>query len=302
MLQYVAVCCSVLQCVAAWCSVLQCVAHSPRLARQNVNLRIHVAVYWIFCCVLQCVAVCCSMLQCVAVCCSLVQCSAVCCTFATTCETKRESTYSCCSLLNLLLCVAVCCSVLQRVAAYCSILQCAVVCCTFAVIWETRRNSTRFMLQCAAVYCSVLQRVAAWCIVLQCLAHWQRLRDKKSNYQAASTVCCSALQYSTVCCSVLQCIAVSYIFAASCETTSATHRFVNATPLVLNKYTYIWIYYTCVYIRVYMRIRIIHTYSNAHKTYLYTRVLFSFFKSWTSPAITPGVWPHPQINGIQITS
>jgi len=48
-LQYVAVCCSMLQCVAVCCSVLQCVAVCYS--------------------VLQCVAVCCSVLQCVAVCC-----------------------------------------------------------------------------------------------------------------------------------------------------------------------------------------------------------------------------------------
>ena len=51
MLQYVAVCCSVLQYVAVCCSMMQCVA----------------ACYS----VLQCVAVCCSVLQCVAVCCSV---------------------------------------------------------------------------------------------------------------------------------------------------------------------------------------------------------------------------------------
>jgi len=45
-LQYVAVCCSMLQCVAVCCSMLQCVA--------------------VCCGVLQCVAVCCSVLQCAA--------------------------------------------------------------------------------------------------------------------------------------------------------------------------------------------------------------------------------------------
>ena len=56
MVQYVAVCCSVLQCVAVCCSVLQCVA--------------------VCCSVLQCVAVCCSVLQCVAMCCSVLRCVA----------------------------------------------------------------------------------------------------------------------------------------------------------------------------------------------------------------------------------
>ena len=46
------VCCSVLQCVAVRCSVLQCVAVCCSVLQ---------------CSVLQCVAVCCSVLQCVAV-------------------------------------------------------------------------------------------------------------------------------------------------------------------------------------------------------------------------------------------
>jgi len=82
-LQYVAVCCSVLQCVVVCCSVLQCVA--------------------VCCSVLQCgsVAVCCSVLQCIAV----RQCVAVCC-----------SVLQCIALRQ---CVAVCCSVLQCIAVCC---------------------------------------------------------------------------------------------------------------------------------------------------------------------------------------
>ena len=71
-LQYVAMCCSVLfadvggiqvgdlvQCViAVCCSVLQCVAVYCSVSLQSVSM---------FCSVLQCVAVCCSVLQCVAV-------------------------------------------------------------------------------------------------------------------------------------------------------------------------------------------------------------------------------------------
>ena len=52
LLQYVAVCCSVLLWLAVCCRVLQCVA--------------------VCCSVLQCVAVCCSVLQGVAACCSVV--------------------------------------------------------------------------------------------------------------------------------------------------------------------------------------------------------------------------------------
>jgi len=60
--------------------------------------------YAMFCCMLQCAAVCCSVLQCVAVCCSVSQ------------------------------CVTVCCGVLQCVAVRCSVLQCVAVCCS-VLIW-----------------------------------------------------------------------------------------------------------------------------------------------------------------------
>ena len=62
----VAVCCSVLQCVAVWCSVSICV-----LSVDGDG--------FLYCSVLQRVAVCCSVLQCVAVCCCVLQCIAVCC-------------------------------------------------------------------------------------------------------------------------------------------------------------------------------------------------------------------------------
>jgi len=80
-LQYVAVCCSVvqcgavccgvcsvLQCGAVWCSVLQYVAVCPS---KIWLVRAEILMCGDLCCVLQCVAVCCSVLQCVAVCCSV---------------------------------------------------------------------------------------------------------------------------------------------------------------------------------------------------------------------------------------
>ena len=73
-MQYVAVCCSVLQCVAVSfgvdvLSTFICI----RRSRTNLSpLELHMFVCtFVSCSVLQCVAECCSVLQCVAVCCSV---------------------------------------------------------------------------------------------------------------------------------------------------------------------------------------------------------------------------------------
>jgi len=74
-LQFVAVCCSVLQCVAIF---LQFSGGLSSLSFPHPHL--YRLIYVAVCCsALQCVAVCCSVLQCVAVCCSVLQCDAVCC-------------------------------------------------------------------------------------------------------------------------------------------------------------------------------------------------------------------------------
>ena len=94
-LQYIAVCCSVLPCGAACCSVLQCVA------------------------------VCCRVLQGVAVCYSVLKCFAV---FNFTVIFWRSSSQtSACVLQCVAVRVAVCCCVVQRVAVCCSVLQCVAV-------------------------------------------------------------------------------------------------------------------------------------------------------------------------------
>ena len=77
MLQYAAVCCSVLQCVTMRNSVLQHAVMFCRDLHKVPNDLIHKGVGREECCsVLQCVAVCCSVLQCAAVCCSMQQCAA----------------------------------------------------------------------------------------------------------------------------------------------------------------------------------------------------------------------------------
>jgi len=70
--------CSMVQCVAVCCSVLQCVAVCCCVLQCVVMSVCAISAVW--CSVLQCVAVCCSVLQCVAVCCCMLQCVAVCCT------------------------------------------------------------------------------------------------------------------------------------------------------------------------------------------------------------------------------
>jgi len=67
-LQFVAVCCSVLQCVAVSCRACGAFSQKTGLFCQGAGL---------CCSVLQCVAVCCSVLQYVAVCCRECQCVAV---------------------------------------------------------------------------------------------------------------------------------------------------------------------------------------------------------------------------------
>jgi len=130
-LQYVAVCCSVLECDTVHCNVLQCIAVCCGV------LQCDVMCCSVCCSVLQCVAVCCGVLQCDVMCCSVLQCVAVCC-----------SVLQCVAVC----CVAVCCRVLQCVAVCCSVLQCVAVCCS--------------VLQCVAVCCSVLQCAAVCCSVL----------------------------------------------------------------------------------------------------------------------------------------
>ena len=96
MLQYVAVCCSVLQ-----------RSHHALMPPSHFTM-------------------CCSVLQCVVVCCSMLHCVAVCCRHLITLRCLRAIT----------LCVAVCCSelycaaIISRNSVRCSVLQCFAVCCS----------------------------------------------------------------------------------------------------------------------------------------------------------------------------
>ena len=88
-LQYVAVCCSLLHCVTVYCSMVQCVAVCYCIVVQCGVVWCSVLQYAEVCCsVLPCVAVCCSVWQCVALCCSVLQCVAVCCSALWTCFPK----------------------------------------------------------------------------------------------------------------------------------------------------------------------------------------------------------------------
>jgi len=167
MLQYVAVCCSVLQCAAVSCSVLHCVAVS-RLYYLFSQGRLHAGANTC-CSMLQYVTVCCSVLRCVAVFCTMLQCH----DFTTT----TYSVHGDCTEVPIR--VAVCCSMLQYVAV-CNIMQIVVVC--------------HSILRCVAVINTVLQ-----CILFLYVA-------TTAEYRAAScvAVCCSLLQFVAVRCNVVQ--------------------------------------------------------------------------------------------------
>ena len=99
-LQWVAVCYSVLQYVAAWCSVCNSNLYESCLSWYTA----------VSCSVLQYLAVSCIMLQSVAACVIWISARA--------------------ASIGILQCVAVCCSVLQCGAVWCSVLQCIAVYCS----------------------------------------------------------------------------------------------------------------------------------------------------------------------------
>jgi len=87
---------------------------------------------YVYCSVLQCVAVCCSVLQCVAVRCSALQCVAVC--------------------GSALQCVAVRCSVLQCVAVCCDLVQCVAVCGIYCISLHRHHALPYIMMQKGTYY------------------------------------------------------------------------------------------------------------------------------------------------------
>jgi len=130
LLQYVAMCCSVLQCVAVCCSVLQCVAvymdeHSLREVWPRVPA--------------PCVAV---LLQYVAVCC---RCVAVIMDEHSLCVVWPRIPAQCVAVL------------LQYVAVSCSVLQ--FIWMSIVSVWFGSEN-LHSVLQCIAACCNVLHCVA----------------------------------------------------------------------------------------------------------------------------------------------
>ena len=136
-----------------------------------------------WCCVMQCVAVCCSVLQCVAVCCSVLQ------------------------------CIAVCCSVLQCVAMCCSVLQCVLFdthMCVSSMTGETASSELIETMRAKTPRHARLEQNEA-------LApnggdnkssHKSRSASQASARSARTQVCYSVLQFVAVCGSVWQCVAV----------------------------------------------------------------------------------------------
>jgi len=113
----VAVCCILLQCLIQ--RTCECVAMCC-----DVMHSISVASMWVYCNLLQSVAICCSVLQSVAICCNLLQ------------------------------CIAICCSVLQSVAVYCNLLQCIAICCSVLQLLSG------VAMCCSAHLCSLYLSVA----------------------------------------------------------------------------------------------------------------------------------------------
>ena len=170
MLQYVAVCFSVLQSVAVCCGVLQCVAvccsdpcggillcsssRQKAAATQLSYVRSvitldHIASHHVAvrCSMLQYVAVCCSMLQYVTVCCSMLQYVAVCCSVLR-CDAAVARAFSSNQIPSDH--VAVCCGVLRSVAMCCGVLQCVAV---TRVLYSASLSSGRKLLLCGCRVC-----------------------------------------------------------------------------------------------------------------------------------------------------
>jgi len=186
-LQFVAVCWSVLQCVVVCCSALLCAAlyylaaksgffnASKRrdIAWNNAFVHAHHSILNpLFCCsVLSCVVVCVSVLQCVSVWYSLLQCVAVCRNVFQNVELCNTSAHHpvfqpvCCLVrCSVCQCVAVSSSVLQCVAVWCNVFLCVSV----LDIVPSSRIPTPFLL--GEVWCRVLQCDTVWCSALQCVA------------------------------------------------------------------------------------------------------------------------------------
>ena len=150
MLQYVAVCCSVMQCYDTDSKrklntyekrpmketypkvpfFLFCSSSVARLARYDAY------------------EACCGLLQRVAACCNVLKCVSLSHTLLDMTQIKR---------------VAACCSVLQRVVVCCGVLQCVAVCCSVARLARYDAYK-RDLCACVTACCSVLQRVAACCV------------------------------------------------------------------------------------------------------------------------------------------
>ena len=188
-LQFVAVCCSMLLCIYIRGCASIIAWYSPQTLQCDAAC----------CSVMQRVAVCTSVLHRVAVCCRMLQCVAGCGSMLQSVLVPQSDRIFVCYIymhvyvwtyiihewigfnghFRLPECVAVCCSVLR----------CAVQCCSVV-----QRSAVFYILsKCVAMCCSGSQCVAASCSVLRCVA-----------------VCCSVLQCAAACCSVLQRVAMFF--------------------------------------------------------------------------------------------
>ena len=211
-LQYIAVCCSVLP-------------RTPAPRHMESTWTLLVAVY-----VAVLVAVCCSVLQCVAMCCNVLQCAAVCCParqrFAIWnprhCNTMQHTASQYCNTdhcveRNLVTTATHCNTALQHSTA-------TQHCNTALQHTATQHCNTDHYVkrEPAAMQCVAMQRIAVCCGVLQCVAvccgvlQWPLCREEAIvqvadllKTQSIFFLNISILVFVFFCgCNVLQCVAV----------------------------------------------------------------------------------------------
>jgi len=237
MLQYVAVCCSILQyaavcccsselqCAAVCCGVLQYVEVCCRLLQTSRSSWRHP------CCSVSCSilsrmrdTVRCSMLQYVAVCSSELECAVVCCGMLRCVGSVLQIVPDKMKLgaptllfsLKFYLVAHACCSTLQHVAVCCSMLQYVAACCSKLQYVAVCSSELQCAAVCAAVFCSLLQFFVDCCRYQEARgtmaprAVQPEIRSFRVCVLQYVAVCSSMLQYVAVCSSEVQCAAVCW--------------------------------------------------------------------------------------------
>jgi len=194
------------------CCSARYLASTPRRAGAARHTQIQHIHTYLYCSVLQCVAVCC-------MCCSVLQCvlphKHTTMSWHSKTHTQNICTYLYGSVMQCVACAAVCCSMLQCVLPYKHTMA----------SWGSKtyiKQSHVSILQCGAACHSVWQCVAVYCSVLQCFAVRVTLQAHHGELEQQDTLtehsylsilqcvalCCTVSQGVVVCCRLLQCVAV----------------------------------------------------------------------------------------------